>query len=165
MRTAIKFIGGILLLLIVLFIITAIVLTNVVNPNDYKDRIDQYVYQQTGRHLTIKGNVGWSFVPWLGVDLKQVQLSNPKGFSGPALANLGEMKISMRFWPLLVGKVQLGKIVISNTHINLITNTQNQTNWGDWSKTSVPKKTTAPTQKGSTHAPVTSIEIIMTPTF
>src|SRR3990167_2054503 len=98
MRTALKIIGSIIAIAIVLFIITIIVLTTVVNPNDYKNRIDQYVYSQTGRHLIIQGNVGWSFIPWLGIDLKKVTITNPPEFQGPNLATLGEIKLIVRFF-------------------------------------------------------------------
>lgn len=140
MRKAIKLVSGIIILLILLFIITIIVLTNVVNPNDYKQRIDKYVFEQTGRHLVI-GNVGWSFIPWLGVDLKNVSFANPDNFKGPNLATIGEVKIKVRFLPLLTGSVRLGKVVVNNADINLITSPAGKNNYSDWNKKKPTNKT------------------------
>lgn len=138
MSTAIKFITGTICLLIGLFIITIIVLTKVVNPNDYRQHIDKYIFQKTGRHLLI-GKIGWSFIPWLGVDLQKVQVTNPTGFKGSNLANIGEVKIKVRFWPLLTFSMQLGKIVIKNANINLITNSAGKQNWSDWRSAAATK--------------------------
>lgn len=137
-------------------------LTKVVNPNDYKQHIDKYVFQKTGRHLTI-GHVGWSFVPWLGMDLKNIQLTNPTGFKGPNLASISEIKIKVRFWPLITGKVHFGKIVIDNSTISLITNAAGQQNWSEWSKAAATKpqasKTVATKSNSNSKASIPQIQI------
>ncbi|WP_423062432.1 AsmA family protein [Candidiatus Paracoxiella cheracis] len=162
MRTAIKFISGIIILLVILFIITIIVLTKIVNPNEYRHHIDNYVFQKTGRHLTI-GKVGWSFVPWLGVDLKNIQLTNSTGFKGPNLASIGEIKVKVRFWPLITGKVHFGKIVVDNATISLITNATGQQNWSDWSKAATTKpqasKTVATKSNSNSKVSIPQVQI------
>lgn len=158
MRTALKLTGGIITLLVVLFIITIIVLTNVVNPNDYRKNIDSYVFHKTGRHLVI-GKVAWSFIPWLGVDLKKVQLTNPSGFKGPNLANVDEVKIKMRFWPLLTGSVQFGKIVVTHADINLVTNSAGKQNWSAWSKAATHHQTRSKAPTSTPKAPIRQLQI------
>ncbi|WP_457766516.1 AsmA family protein [Coxiella burnetii] len=161
MRTFIKILVSVVAALLLVSTISVVVLTKLVNPNDYKDRIDHYVYNQTGRHLMLKGNVGWSFIPWLGVDLKQVELSNPVGFQGENLANIGEIKIKVRFWPLLMGRVELDKITLDKATINLIKNKNGKDNWAQWSHSAVTKnnsKNTADNNKKMT-APVTELKI------
>ncbi len=138
MRTAFKVIGSIVAILIVLFIVTTIILTKVVNPNDYKNRINQMVFDKTGRHLLIKGNMSWSFVPWLGIDLKNVAVTNPSDFQGPNFMDMDEIKINVRFWPLLTGKMQLGNIAIDHARVNLITNKAGNSNWAQWNKPANP---------------------------
>lgn len=138
MKTFFKAIGLIIIVFIVLLIVSIIVFTKTVNPNDFKNDIDQYVFQKTSRHLVINGNVNWSFFPWLGIDLKQVTLTNPANFTGPNLADIGEIKVKVRFWPLLKGKVELDKIIVAQASINLIKSKDGQTNWEDWRKPSQP---------------------------
>jgi AsmA protein len=145
MKTVFKFIGLIIVVLILLFVVSIIVFTKAVNPNDFKNSIDQYVFQKTGRDLVINGNVNWSFFPWLGMDLKQVQLTNPVDFTGPNLANIGEIKVKVRFWPLLKGKVELDKIIVADADINLIKNKNGHTNWEDWRKPSTTSTSPAST--------------------
>jgi len=133
MPKTIKLISAIVILIILLFTTTIIILTHVVNPNDYKQQIDKYVFEKTGRHIAV-GNVGWSFMPWLGVDLKNVTLANTSGFNNPNLAKIGEIKIKVRFLPLLTGSARLGKIVVKNAHINLITNDAGKHNCSNWNR-------------------------------
>ena len=163
MRTAVKIISSLIILLILLFIITIIVLINVVNPNDYKKYFDHYVYQNTGRHLMV-ANVGWSFVPWLGVNLQNVQLTNPEGFQGPNLADIENIQIKMRFWPLLIGDVQVGHVVINKATISMITNTEGKTNYSAWegTKTTNNPQLTQPIQTKTNKKvpiPIRTIEI------
>ena len=68
-----------LTIIIITIVISVIILIRLVDPNDYKNRIDQFIYNKTGYHLILKSNTGWSFLPWLErVNLKkQVKLNNP----------------------------------------------------------------------------------------
>lgn len=134
MKTVIKAIGLIIAIVILLFVVCVIVFTKAVNPNDFKTSIDQFVYQKTGRYLAIYGDVRWSFFPWLGIDLQQVQLTNPSGISGPNLATVGDIQVKVRFWPLLKGQIEFGRVIINHAVINLIKTNNGQTNWQDWQK-------------------------------
>ncbi|WP_369421001.1 AsmA family protein [Coxiella-like endosymbiont] len=58
-----KILAGILTVIIAVFVISIIILIKVVNPNNYKNCIDQFVHNETSRHLILKGNMGWSFIP------------------------------------------------------------------------------------------------------
>lgn len=131
MRNFIKIVIGTLFVILVIFTISVFILLNIVNPNDYKNRINEFVYNKTGHHL-ILGNVGWSFIPWLGVDLKQVVLSNPKGFTASNLLQIREIKVKVRFWPLLIGHVHLDKIIVDQAKFNLIKDKNGHTNFSDW---------------------------------
>lgn len=128
---AIKFISGSIIAVVILLAIPVIIMTTMINPNDYKDNLNQYLYSKTGRHLIIKGNISWSFIPWLGFEVKQAELTNPAGFKGPNLASIGKVKAKVRFWPLLTGKVELGKVIIDHANINLIKGANGKTNWGN----------------------------------
>ena len=44
-------------------IITFLVLVLLVNPNDFKPLIKEQVEAQTGRQLTINGDIEWRFFP------------------------------------------------------------------------------------------------------
>ncbi|WP_267256687.1 AsmA family protein [Coxiella endosymbiont of Ornithodoros maritimus] len=139
MRTFIKILVTVVVALFLVSAISVIALTKLLNSNDYKDRIDHYVYNQTGRHLMLKGNLGWFFIPCLGVDLKQVELSNPVDFQGTNLASIGEIKIKVHFWPLLMGRVELDKITLDKATINLIKHKSGKDNWAQWNHSAITK--------------------------
>src|SRR3990167_5726006 len=102
-----KIVGGVTLILIALLLITSIILVKVIDPNEYKNYFVHYVYNKTGRQVNIQGKVSWSFIPWLGIDLKKITVGNPPGFQCDSFATIGELRMKVRFWPLLGGKVQL----------------------------------------------------------
>lgn len=52
-----------------------------VDPNDYRDDIEQQVSEITGRSFAIGGDIGWSIWPGIGFELNNVTLSNPEGFT------------------------------------------------------------------------------------
>lgn len=137
MKTIIKIAASVIILVALLVTITVIVLVKTVNPNDFKNSIDNYLYQKTGRHLTINGKISWSFIPWIGIELQQVSIGNPANFQGPNLADIGTLEVKVRFWPLLTGNLQIGKIIVKNAKINLI-KTATENNWGTWQSTTVP---------------------------
>ncbi len=59
MSKLIKIFGSIIGILLLLLIGTAVVITTVVNPNDFKQEISQYVHKETGRDLIIEGKISW----------------------------------------------------------------------------------------------------------
>ena len=51
-----------------LFVIAAVAISLLFDPNDYKDTITSEVKARTGRTLTLEGDLGLTFFPWLGVE-------------------------------------------------------------------------------------------------
>ncbi|MDF1655083.1 MAG: AsmA family protein [Coxiellaceae bacterium] len=130
MKSLAKVIGYIVLILIAILIIAAILLKTMVNPNDYRDKITQLVKQKTGRTLLIQGEIKLQYFPWLGVDVKQVTLQNPAGFSPNPFMKVGDAAIKMKLFPLFWGNVEIKNIALNDATINLITQANGTTNWG-----------------------------------
>ena len=78
MKKLLKIICTTLIILIALIIISAILLVKFVDPNNFKDKITQEVFQHTGRVLLINGNIAWEFSPWPSLTVNDVLLSNQK---------------------------------------------------------------------------------------
>ncbi|MDO9630409.1 MAG: AsmA family protein, partial [Humidesulfovibrio sp.] len=66
-------IGGIV---VTLFVVAAVLLAVMVDPNKYKGDITRLVKERTGRELVFEGDVKLSFFPRLGVETGGVSLSN-----------------------------------------------------------------------------------------
>ncbi|HET7921516.1 MAG TPA: AsmA family protein [Gammaproteobacteria bacterium] len=130
-RKPLKIIGITLAVIIGLLIVTAIVLPFVINPNDFKPRIEQLVKDRTGRTLDIQGNIQLSIFPWLGVQIGSMQLSNARGFGNTPFASINEADVHVRFLPLLRGKVEVGTINLAGASIDLERNAAGRNNWQD----------------------------------
>src|SRR5690625_215442 len=69
------------------------------DPNAYKDKLQEFVYQRYERHLEIKGDISLSLFPRIGLSAQGVQLSE-RGSDVP-FAAVDHMRFSVAVWPLL----------------------------------------------------------------
>lgn len=119
----------VLISIILLATLIIALLVTFVNPNNFKDKISQAVYQRTHRTLTIKGDVQRSFFPWLGVKITDVALSNTATFKNTTFAQIGEVGIRIRLLSLFTGKIEIEKIVLKDFDLELIKNANGDANW------------------------------------
>ncbi len=77
-----KILGYLVAGIIACIVLPLIGVALLVDPNDYKVRIEQQVKTTTGRDLTQKGNIQLSVFPWISLELGPASLGNPAGF-GP----------------------------------------------------------------------------------
>ena len=131
MGKLLKIILWLVALLVVIVVIAAIVLPMVIDPNDYKDEIAATVEQQTGRTLSIEGDLTLSVFPWLGVDIGPTQISNAAGFDAPYMARMEEVQVRVKLLPLLRKQLEVDTIRLNGLRLNLGKNKQGQTNWED----------------------------------
>src|SRR5690625_152958 len=69
------------------------------DPNAYKDKLQEFVYQRYERHLEIKGDISLSLFPRIGLSAQGVQLSERS--RDVRYAAVDHMRISVAVWPLL----------------------------------------------------------------
>lgn len=131
MSKAIKIGASIVGLLVLLFIVAIILLVTLVNPNNFKNQISTAVQKNTGRELTITGDIKWSFFPWLGLRLNQITLGNAPGFGPQPFAQLGEADVNIRLLPLFADKVEVGTVTLKDLAVHLAKNAKGQNNWSD----------------------------------
>jgi len=130
MKTLLKVLGGIVAALVVLVLAAVVVVPLVVDPNDYKDRIAQAVEARTGRDFAIRGDIGVSVFPWLGVRAEGVQLGNAPGFPGSVMLRTEEARIRVKLVPLLLERrVVMDTLNVRGLTANLAVNEQGETNW------------------------------------
>lgn len=101
-----------------LFILIAgsfIAIATFVNPNQFKPTLTKIVKEKTGWNLTINGDLNWSFLPWLGLELHDVKLDNPSEASQQKTTMaMEEMDFRVRLFPLIVGKIDFGTVIIKH---------------------------------------------------
>lgn len=150
--------------LLLLIIIAAIAIPILIDPNDYKQQIEQQVKQQTGRELKIIGDINISlslsanYLPTsLAFELGKIELSNPPNFSKNAqkpFLTVNKAAINASILPLLQeNRLEVGKVILDQANIFLLKNKQGQSNWESFSATDSPstskQKTSTAPQKSS----------------
>lgn len=122
------YVVGALLALTILALVAVVIF---VDPNDYRDDIAGIVERETGRQLTLSGDLKLSVFPWIALTTGAASLSDAKGFGDEPFASLQEARISARLLPLLRGKLEIGKVQLNGARIRLITDAQGRDNWAD----------------------------------
>ena len=114
--------------LIVLLILTVVIVINVVDPNDYKQQIQEQVKKNINRDLVITGELDWSLYPLLGLKSGQVTLYNNPEFEEKTFLNVQNASISINVLPLISGQIEVGEINLDGVNFNLITNKDGSSN-------------------------------------
>lgn len=141
MRKFLKIVSGIVLFFFLAALLAIVIITKLVDPNDYRNQIEQFIYSKTGRSLDIQGDIEWSLFPRVGISLPEVTIGNPKGIEGPSLAHIEKLNLQARLLSLLTGKIDIDEIRIDNAKINLIIDKDNHNNWQQWQARNQPQLT------------------------
>ncbi|WP_290653412.1 AsmA family protein, partial [Aquisalimonas sp.] len=112
---------------LVVVLIMALVL--LVDPNDYRDDIEELVAKRTGHELVIDGDISLSFFPWLGLDLGRTRLENREGFGDDPFVSIDSAGVAVRLLPLLRLEVVLDTVRLEGLRANLIVNEAGEANW------------------------------------
>lgn len=134
MSKILKVMLSIIALLIILILVTVITCVSVINPNHFKSEVSQLVHQKTGRELVLNGDISWSFFPWLGLQIKQAQLSNAPGFGSEPFAQIQRIKVRVKLLPLLHRQIEVDEITVDGLDLRLVKNSEGKTNWQDLTK-------------------------------
>lgn len=124
--------GVITLVLVVLLLVGALVAAVLyIDPNDYKDQITELVAEQTGRTLNIEGDIKLSIFPWIGLELGQVSLDNPGGFTDKHFFSMERLNVKAAILPLFKLQVRVGEIELLGLRVNAERRADGMTNWQD----------------------------------
>ena len=75
LKLSLKVLLGLIALFAILSVLGYFALTRWINPNTFKPQIEQIVQQETGRSLTLTGDLRWKFFPNVGLHIGQAALS------------------------------------------------------------------------------------------
>lgn len=123
---AIKAIALSLLALILLVVVGIVVLTNIIDPNDYKSDIEQMAKQSAGVNLAIKGDIDWSLYPWLGLSVGAVEVTT---VNNEPFTKLNELQARIDFMSLLKMSPRVQKLVLDGLELNLHKDASGKANW------------------------------------
>ena len=111
---------------LVLLLLAVVALLLLVNPDDYRTRIQQQA-SDAGIRLELAGKIGWNFYPKLGFRLQQIRLYPYD--SDEHLLELGRMSLALDPLDLLSGKIRVHGMAIEDTELVLQRNVDGSGNW------------------------------------
>ncbi|VXC95474.1 AsmA protein [Pseudomonas sp. 8Z] len=123
-----KILGLFLLGLLLIVVALLFALTHLFDPNDYKDEIRQIAHDKANLDLQLKGDIGWSLFPWLGLELTDATLASADTPDKP-FADLRMIGLSVRVMPLLRKEVQMSDIRVDGLSLSLQRDAKGHGNW------------------------------------
>jgi AsmA protein len=129
MLKLLKWIGIVVVVLVVVAVGAAVVLPQFISVDTYKDRLIAEVKSATGRDLKISGPVHLSVLPHLAIDAAQVSFSNAAGAQSKDMMTLGGLQVEVELFPLLHKIVVVDRFVLKDPVIALEVDKQGKPNW------------------------------------
>jgi len=131
MGKLLKIILGLVALAAGLILVLAIVLPFIIDPNDFKSQIATAVQENTGRTLSIDGDISLSVFPWLGLDIGPTRLSNAPGFGEQPMASMEKVQVRVKLLPLLHKQLEMDTVRLSGLRLDLGRDASGRSNWDD----------------------------------
>jgi AsmA protein len=131
---------------VTLFVLVAVALYLFFDPNDFREQISQSVKTQTGRDLTIEGDISLELFPWLAVGIGKSSLGNAPGFGDEPMAIFESASFSVRLLPaILRQEIEVGSANIESLRLNLMADARGDNNWSDL----VPEESASETESST----------------
>ena len=126
MARAIKIFLIVIAALVVLLAATVFVVTQVIDPNDFKPQIREQAMTQANLDLEIPGDLAWQFWPSLGVSLgrTEARIAGEEDL----FAGINSASVGVAVWPLLFGQVEMDGVTLDGLEVNLV-ETADGANW------------------------------------
>ena len=99
------------------------------DANDFKSQIVDYVREHKQRELVLEGDLDLNFFPRLGLDTGRMSLS--QRHSSRKFASVENARLYIAWWPLLRRQLQVERIVLDGLHANVERQADGSTNFDD----------------------------------
>ena len=129
MTKVLKWVFGIVSFLIVATIIGLVIFISQFDLNEYKPQIEKIVYEQTGRKLSLNGDIEIKISLIPTVALNDAVFENAPWAKQKEMVSIKEADISLAILPLLDKEIEIGEINLIDPIINLAMNKDGIGNW------------------------------------
>src|ERR1700691_4827348 len=129
-------VGGLVLAVVIGMLLVSLL----VNPNDFKAKIAAAVKDSTGRELNLKGDIKLSVFPWVALQLGPASLGNPPGFGDAPFLSFNRADIRVKLLPLLSKRLEVARVVLDGLDLRLVKHADGKANWQMDEKETVPAK-------------------------
>jgi AsmA protein len=127
-KTAKTALTGFLIVLLALVLVVC-ALPELINPNNYKAELSDFIKRKTGRTVLFKGDVTLSVWPELGLNIENMEVSNKSGFQEIPFMAVDNSAFKLKPLSLLRNKVELDSVVLDGLRLNLIKDKRGFNNW------------------------------------
>ncbi|MFK8051076.1 MAG: AsmA family protein [Halioglobus sp.] len=100
---------------LILILAAALLLPMLVDKQQVLELASKNVREQTGATLVVKGDVDFSILPSISVNLKDTEITLPGEHSIAATAR--SLAIGLELWPLFSGAAEVGEIILDGLHV------------------------------------------------
>ncbi|HVJ29769.1 MAG TPA: AsmA family protein, partial [Gammaproteobacteria bacterium] len=153
MKRIFKILGLTVGVVVVLFVVVAIAVSLLFDPNDYKGEIAAAVQKATGRQLTLDGDLELAVFPTIRIAVGGATLSNAPGFGDEPMARIGSATLSLALLPLLAQRIEISQARLEGLELNLARNRSGANNWQDLGGGGAQAQEPAPAADGGASAP------------
>jgi len=130
------------------------------DPNKYKGDLIDVVRKETGRTLTIEGEIHLTFFPKIGVALGPTQLSERD--SKDEFAGVDDLRVALALLPLLSKRIVVDEVVVDGLRATLVKHADGSTNIDDLTESGKAKpaeKRQAEQTPAETGAPAMKLDV------
>jgi AsmA protein len=131
MNRILKILGIVVGAVVVLFVVLAVAVSLLFDPNDYKGEIAAAVQKATGRELTLDGDLELAVFPTIRIAVGAATLSNAEGFGAEPMARIGGARLRVALLPLLAQRVEIREARLTGLELNLARDRGGRNNWQD----------------------------------
>ncbi len=129
MKRFLKWLFMILFAVLFIGLFAGIVFVYNLDLNTYKPRIEQLVLEQTGRKLSLTGNIGFKISLRPTLNIKQVSFANANWAGNTPMIEAEEADISIAIMPLFKKVLRVENIQLIQPKIHLSLNEEGEGNW------------------------------------
>lgn len=120
-----------------------LLLPSMIEVERYRPLIEREASQALGRPVALSGPLDLSIFPWIGVEVGDLAVGNPEGFSEPNLLSVETAEIRVAVLPLLRRAVEVNRFILRSPEITLERTADGRANWED-----IGPAETAPSEAG-----------------
>jgi AsmA protein len=129
MEDAMRRIIRISAIVVVAFVAVVVALVMVIPASVYRGPIEQAGAAATGRALHLRGPLGFTLYPEIGISVSDVTLDNVPGSRDPEMATVGRLIVGVRLLPLLSKRVEITRLVLEKPVIHVEVAKDGTGNW------------------------------------
>ena len=118
MKRLLKWIAGIVAMVLLSVSALAGYVLFVLDPNDYKQALTDVVKKKTDMDLQLTGDLAWKLYPSIGISLGETSLKDPA--LGETLVAVQQASVSVELMPLLDGQASVDAVSLDGANVRFV---------------------------------------------